>query len=482
MNEFLKSPENSQKPTPKNKTTKDFQNHQTKVKQIKAAEQEQSVTDFLHENQIKNSEKNRQEINQLLEERQLFDENFSLEDLSQREIQRLRKNENLNKGENTLEKNINQAQTAENLIDEWKAEGFNNYEILQKLLKAHETGQVKLLVEKYQQFSQFFALLENNGFGSDTAIIITVINQSNLDVSSPRAFNQVVFAIFDDKNISEATKAKIGKHFNLKPIVTGADLQENLFTKQKQIREQEEQQKNLEKSLSILNEQTDLTKTRLKELKEAIRDEKNFEKKRKLEQQYDELEELLKRLEKDTQTQEKQKSELENKAISDTIFVRGVTANLRNGEIVLTIPKSETKVTVPSHFDSKDIAKVVNAHLMYDLFQNYGLESYLFYPSDFTGDYPTQATLERNNAFLHKLGVSYDGLILKNSEIMDLRKLFNDLMLPNIYYSNLTQKENATQRLQKLGLLANRELNYQKFTEKLLWTKQFGEPGLKNAT
>lgn len=480
MSEFLKPLENSKKPTPKNKVKQNFQKNFSKVQQVRDKEQEQSLTVFLAEKQIDNSEKNRQELRQFLKERQLFDENFSLEDISEQEIQRFRKNENLSETKFDWKENKSEAQTAEFLIDNWKTEGFSNYEVIQKLLQAHKSGQIALLPEKYEKFRDFFALLQNNSFGGDNAKIISVINDSNVDLSSPKAFNQVIFAVFEDETISEATKVKIGKHFNLKPIVTGDDLKENLFARQKQIKLREEQQENLEKSLFLLGQQTEHTQTRLKELKVEIRVEKNLEKKLQLEKRYDELEELLERLEKDTKEQNKQKLDLKNTILSKIVYVRGVEANLLGGEIILTIPESETKVSVPDHFDSKDIAKVVNAHVMYDLFKSLGLESYLFYPSDFLGDYPTQTTLDRNNAFLEKFGFSYDGLVLKKLEINNIRKLFDSLMLPNFYSSNLTKKENATGRLEELGLLTGRELNHRKFIEKLLWTKQFGKPSMEN--
>ncbi|MGH1387865.1 hypothetical protein [Kordia sp.] len=476
MNEYLKSPETITKSSSDNRPKQNFRKNKVKVLEIRKAEEEERLTDFLEENQITNSESSRQKLKQLLQERQSFDENFSLEDFSEDEIISL-------KSDSEKEKwkiNKSEAKATEAFVDKWEDEGFSQYEILQKLLKAHETKKIVLLPEKHQQFEAFLDLIQNNSFAEDTTTIITVINQSNIDLSSPKAMNQIVFAIFEDETISEATKIKLGKYFNLKPILTGDDLRDNLLVKQAQILKRKQQQIQLDKSLDILEEQTVVTKDRLRELKTALLMEIDEEKRQELQKRYDELEELLERLEKDAKFKQEEKQQLINQVISDTIFIQGISAELQSGKIILTIPDSETKVSVPDHFDSKDIAKVVNAHLMYNLYETFGLESFLFYPSDFIGDYPTQMTLDRNNAFLHKLGVSYDSSILKKSEINKLQKLFESLMLSNFYNSNLTLKENATNRLLELEVFTNRELNHQKLTKKLLWVKQFGKTQVKN--
>ena len=476
MNEFLKPPESTSKPKPKGKIKQNFRKNQKNIKEVQDREQEYELTEFLRERGILNSAKNRIKLKELLTERQSFDEDFSLQDLSDEEIALLR-----NEAQKyELDHQINEAITAETLIDQWKAKGFSNYEVFQKLLKAHESAQVELLSEKYQQFKDFFELLQTDSLNNDKAKIIKVINESNVDLLSPKAFNKLVFSIFEDEEISEVAKLEISKNFGLKHIITGNDLRENIIKRKKQREIQEEQIGNLEESIVLLGQQTNIIRERLEQLNEEILKEEDFAKKIELEKRYDEMEELLKRLEKEAKTQREQKFNLEDSVLSNVIYVRGVEANLVDGEITLIISESKTTVSVPVHFDSKDIAKVVNAHLMYNLYQLFGLESYLFYPSDFLGDYPTQTTLDRNNSLLHKLGFSYDGSILKKSEMKELYKLLNNLMQSNSYSINLTKNENAASRLKELDILTKKGLNYRKFIEKLLWTKQFGKPSMEN--
>jgi len=480
MTEKLKANETTSKKTiVKNNAPKDFQKVASKTKQIYANEQEQALTDFLERKQIPNSEKSRQKLKTLLEERKAFDENFSLEDLSEKEINHLKNKENLATEKVVLNENINQAQTAETLIDTWKDEGFSNYQVLQKLLSAHETGEVTLLTKKYEQFKQFLTLLKTQEFGAkDTKKIIEIINRPGIDLSSPKAFEQMVFTIFEDEDISEVTKIKLAKQFKLIPIVNGDDLRSNLLSKQYQITEHENQRVEVEKTLVILEEQTKTTKSRLATLKEQILNETDYEKRLELEKQYDDLETFLERLEKDTETQELTKQQLE-KEIPNTIVVRGAEAEIVDDEIMVSLPDSPTKVVVPLKLGNGAIGKAVNAYLVNETMKEVGLEDYFFYQSDFEGgNFPHTNTLDRSNSFLVKLGFSYDGLILKKSEQKRLSRLFKRLMKHNFYSSNRTQKENADMRLQELGLIQDRELNREKFTSKLIRLKQLGKIGI----
>jgi len=474
--ERIRANEATQKKTVnRNTVKKDFQKVASKTKQIQLQEEEQTRNDFLKLHQIPNSEKSHQRLKYLIEERKSFDTNFSLEDLTSEEIDIFKnewknKNEEINWSNNQIE-----ARTTETLIDTWKDEGFSNYEVLQKLLSAHENGEVTLLTKKYEQFKQFFGLLKTQEFGAkDTKRIIETINRPGIDLSSPKAFEKIVFTVFEDENISEITKIKLGKQFKLIPIVNGDDLRSNLLSKQYQITERENQRVEVEETLVILEEQTKTTKSRLKQLKEQILNEPDYEKRIELKKQYDDLEALLERLEKDTEAQELTKQELE-KEIPNTVAVRGAEAEIVNDEIVVTLPDSQGKVAVPLELGNGAIGKAVNAYLVNETFKEVGLEDYFFYQSDFEdGNFPHTNTLDRSNSFLVKLGFSYDSLILKKSEQKRLSILLKRLMKHNFYSSNRTPKENANLRLQELGLLANHELNRDAFTNKLLYLKQLG--------
>jgi len=476
MTEKLKANEAApKKAIVKSTAPKNFQAVVSKTKHIHADEQEQALTEFLERKEIPDSDSSRQKLRQLVGEGKILDDNFSLEDLSESEITKIRKGNFKRERDSILTENINQAQTAETLIDTCKDEGFSQYEILQKLLNAHEIGEVTLLAAKYEQFKQFFALLETQEFGAeDTKKIIEIINRPEIDLSSPKAFEQMVFTIFEDDDISEATKTKLGKQFKLTPIVNGDDLRSNLLSKQYQITERENQRVEVEETLVILEEHTKAIQVRLRELKEQIIKETDPEKRWQLEEQYDELEALLERLEKDTETQELTKHELEQE-IPNTVAVRGAEAEIIDDEIIVTLPDSIDRVLVPLKLGNRAIGKAVNAYLVNETMKEVGLESYFFYQSDFEGgNFPHANTLDRSNSLLVKLGYSYDGLILKASEQKRLSKLLKRLMKHNFYSSNRTPKENAYIRLKELGLLADQELDRNTFTKKLLLLKKLG--------
>ena len=435
MVEKISIPESPKRSVVKNNAPKDFRKIVSKTKQIQADEQEQALTEFLEEKQIPDSEETRKKLKTLVQERQMFDSNFSMEDLGKDEILMLKSKEN----KSAWQENKSEAQTVEMLVDQWKAEGFSNYEVLQRLLTAHEMGEVTMLAEKYEQFKQFFGLLQNNGFAGDTAKIIEVINTPGADLSSPQAFDTIIFTIFEDESISQTTKDKISKQFKLFPIRNGDDLKENLYIKQNQIKQRKNELRAVSESLESLETEKETTAERLAELKQAILTEKDLDKRLKLEKEYDELEEELKRIEKETERQELQQHQLQNQKISDEVLVRGASAKLVKDEIIVTIPESDAKVAVPVSMENENIGKAVNAYLVNETFKKFGLESYFFYQSDFTnGSFPYPPTLQSNDLLLFRLGFSNDGQILNNSEIKDFEKRLSLLMTHNQKRSNLT--------------------------------------------
>ena len=449
-------------------TPKDFRKVASKTRQIQAQEEEEALVDFLKEQQIPDTESSRNELKLLIEKGKFFDDTFSFEDLSESEILEIRENESLLVKDSAWQGNKSEAQTAETLIDQWKAEGFSNYETLQKLLNSHEAGEVTMLADKYEQFKQFLALLQNNGFAGDTAKIIGVINTPGVDLSSPQAFDKIIFTIFEDESISQATKDKISKQFKLFPIRNGDDLKENLYIKQNQIKQRKNELEAVAQSLESLETEKEAMAERLTELKQAILTEKDMDKRLKLEKEYDELEEELERIKKETEQQEQQQRKLQNQKISDEVLVRGARAKLVKDEIIVTIPESDTKVAVPASLENENIGKAVNAYLVNELFKKFGLESYFFYQSDFTdGSFPYPPTLESNDLLLFRLGFSNDGQILKNSEIKDFEKCLVLLMNPEKNRTDKTLQENATAKLDDLGLIANGKIDQEIFAEKL---------------
>ena len=267
-----------------------------------------------------------------------------------------------------------------------------------------------------------------------------------------------------------------GTYFELLALRNGNDLKENLYIKQNQIKQRKNELQAVSESLGSLETEKEATTERLTELKQAILTEKDLDKRLRLEKEYDELEEVLERIEKETEQQEQQQRQLQNQKISDEVLVRGARAKLVKDEIIVTIPESDTKVAVPASMENENIGKAVNAYLTNKLFKKFGLESYFFYQSDFAdGSFPYPPTLESNNLLLFRLGFSNDGQILKNPEIKDLEKRLSILMPDNQKRSNLTQRENATERLDNLGLLVDNEVNHEAFAKRLNRIKRFGK-------
>ncbi len=457
----------------------DYKRVYQEKKVLESNELNNDLQEFLEFKNIPDIESNRNSLRIYLLEMKVFDPNYTLYDITDGELIDIINDSSEEKKEiDNVEKwqeNKSQAQTAETFVDNWKNEGFSNYEVLQKLLKAHEDEEIRMLSKKYEQFKGFLSLLQKHVFAGDTAKIITVINQSGIDLSNPKAFDQLVFAIFEDESISQATKDKLNKQFKLRPITVGEDIRDNLIFRQNQITERKEQRISVKKTIAILSKQISVTRKRLKELKESLLVESDLEKRIEMEKQYDELEGLLTRLEKDAEKNRKLKKELDIN-FSDVVFVRGAEAKFVGEDILISFPKTGIQVSVPSNMPSKAIAKVANSLLVFQVSQPFGLEHYFFETTDFIdGNYPYQPTLNRNNLFLFRLGLSSDGIILKTSEIKELRKYLALLFPYNKKRSNLTLQENASQRLNELGLLKGSNIDDELFVEKINRIKVFGK-------
>lgn len=475
--EIIHNPETNQSPKapPKgSNSNKDHHQIQSQVSKIKLAEKESEKADFLTLHQIDDSKETRILLDQILEERRLFESDFSLPDFSTEDLDRLRKVSQLNIREKQLENNTNSAKSAENLVDQLKSQGLSNYEVLQKLLDAQETGQVRLLAKKYASFKKFFSFLDQAQFGtSDTSRILETINQSDIDLTAPDAFETIIFSIYEDDRISNRAKEKIRQKFKLFPIVTGDDLKENLRIKRQQVKVLKRQRISVSETLNTLNIQSEEVTEELQTLKEKILTEQDSDKKLKLEKQYDRLEEKLKKLKKEKASQEELAKGLKEQNITSTVSVRGAKADMQEGEILVTIPGTKTQVSIPNHLSSQAIAKAVNAYLVNEALKPLGLESYFFYQSDFEeGKYPYSETLDWNDLFLFKLGFASDTQILTAAHLKELKKLLNVLMRPDEYRVDLTARENATMQLNKLGLLEQGELDSEQMVSEFLRIKR----------
>ncbi len=460
-----------------------FAKSKDKVRQIKSTEEESALTNFLSEYEISDSQETRIFLKELLNRRRMLESNFSLQDFTSSEIKELKIDSLNSEKQQIISKETSNAKSAESLVDQYKAEGLNNYQALQKLLVAHESGEVKLLAKKYTNFKRFFSFLTQEQFGAnDTKRIIEAINQPGIDLTRPEAFETILFSIYEDDQISRQTKEKFRVKFKLFPIDTGDDLRENLKIKRTQVKVLERQRVAVSEVLSSLNEDVKDLDEELTTLKNTILIEQNSDKRLQLEKQYDALEERLEKLRLEKEQQEQLAHELQQQNITSTVFVRGASADLREGEILVTIPDSKTKISVASHMSSQAISKAVNSYLVYENLRRYGLESFFFYPSDFeSGRFPDPQTIDDNDLFLFRFGFASDKLILRSSDLKDLHQLLSLLMRPESYKVNLTTKENATARLQELGLLEQKELNSELLISELLGIQQFGEFNEKNS-
>ncbi len=466
--ETVPKAQNQKRPQNPSSPKKDFSKSNQRVKELKQKEEHSIINEFLGHLGVKNSPELRDYLTKLILDRLQLDPNFSLYDLTAEEIQEIRREGSSRKIESTTVKNVNEAKTAESLIDKLKAEGLSNYETLQKLLQAHEAGEVNLLPKKYTDFSAFFQELSAGDYGTqDTQRIIQTINESHGDITAPNAFEQVIWAIYEDDQISDRTKEKICRKFKLRPIKNGDDLLDNLKIQRKRTEKHNSQVQATDSVISKLENNSKSLKIQLKELKKAILPESNLDKRLKLEKEYDRLETLLNEQSKELEIQKKKKAGLANSTPSQTVIVRGLKTELREGRIHIQLPKSKRSLSVPSNLGNRAITSTVNSYLINDILVPLGLEEYFFYQSDFTGDYPHPTSLDKNDLFLYRLGFVREGQILDNSDLLRLTTLLNVLMKPEEYQADKTLHKNAEIRLSNLFLLDSGKLKKEQFTHYL---------------
>ena len=449
--------------------SKEYTGSKHKVTEIKSAEAEAEITDFLEAHEISDSQSSRQLVKRLLTERRAFDPDFSLVDFTEPEITRIRKQATLKQSQTEWSENKEQAKTAEGLVDQWKESGLSNYEVLQKLIAAHDNGEVRLLASKVVQFKQFLSLLQNQQFSqADTSRIIEVVNQGAVDFNQPDAFDQMIFSIYEDGGVSKAAKDKICQKFKLFPIHTGDDLNKNLKIKQEQVKTLKQQRLEVNESLKVLNHRYDSLKAELAELKKQILAESDLEKRLILEKQYDLLERRFTTLKKERDEQRKVAEDLKDKTVSSKVFLRGVEADMKEGRIFIQLPKSDKSLSVPANLGNESIASTVNAYLVNDILIQLGLEQYFFYQSDFTGDFPHPTSIEKNDLFLYRLGLAKEGQILSKTDLKELRRLLNELMVPEEYQVDKTLHQNAETRLMEIGCISENRMWLENFTGQLI--------------
>lgn len=448
-------------------TRKNYSETTKKVNNLKKEERQIQIQEFLGHVGIKNSPELRDYLSQLLLDREEIDPHFSLYDLSKEEINEIRRKGSGKLKESTLQTKVQQGQLAEVFVDDLKQKGFSSYETLQKLLKAHETGEVTLLDEKYADFSAFFQELSAGQYGAkDTKHIIQTINDSGVDWTAPNAFEQVIWTIYEDDNISTATKEKIRGKFKLKPIATGDDLLDNLRIKKAQINQRAQQLSDTVKAIEALDTEITTLETDLSALKKAILLETDMEKRLRLEKEYDRLEALISARTKQAKTHKKRRLKLTKSTVSSKVLIRGLEAELVGSEIKITLPKSKRSLTVPATLGNEAIASTVNAYLVNDILKEFGMEEYFFYQSDFTGKFSHPTSLSRNDLFLYRLGLTKEGQVLSKADLGWLMKSLRELMIPEEYRVDLTLKENAQARLVGLEFLEE-GLNHEKLANQL---------------
>lgn len=459
----------SQKPRVKpTALKKDYAKANQSVNDLKQAEERERINEFLGHLGIANSPELRDYLTKLILDRSLLDPSFSLYDLTPEEVKEIQKESRSRKVEQGSLNNINEANKAEVFIDNLKQKGFSNYETLQKLLQAHEAGEVTLLDEKYANFSAFFQELSTGEYGAkDTKRIIQTINDSGVDLTTPNAFEEVIWTIYENDNISTATKEKICIKFKLKPISTGDDLLDNLRTKKAQINQHAQQLSDTDLAIEALDTEITTLETDLSALKKAILLETDMEKRLKLEKEYDRLETLFNEQTKELEIQKKQKDKLTKSVPSQNVLVRGLKAELRERRIHIQLPKSKRSMSVPSNLGNEAIASTVNAYLVNDILTPLGLEEYFFYQSDFTGDFPHPASIERNDLLLYRLGLAREGQVLSKANLEGLSKALTEVMKPEEYRVDKTLHENANSVLTKKTLLKDGELSEELFAKEL---------------
>ena len=348
--------------------------------------------------------------------------------------------------------------TLQSFTDDLKRQGFSNLEIIQKVIEGAENNSLGLLSGKLAEYKQFVALLDDPELKEDRQQILNVLNNTPMDFNSP-SFEHFVYTIYDNTSISERTKEKISKKYNIRPIVTGSDLRQQLQLKNIAIEEHRITAKRIDQQLSDVLTTIQSKQNVLGGLKQQIYHEKDMEKRLELEKEYDDMESALHELQEQQKQLKKDKIKQQEQKPPEYIPLRGVEARLEDGRVKVKLV-SGREMYFPIGVDT-EITESVNAMLLCGCLDELGISQLLF-KGQIRNNRPSYDLLAFTNNILATINLSRASEIITASNIQRLKNYLKCFISPD-------EKGNAMETfesgLESLGILKDHQLSESRFIE-----------------
>ena len=247
------------------------------------------------------------------------------------------------------------------------------------------------------------------------------------------------------ETISEKTKIEISKRFGIEPIVTGGDLKNALVKRNNDIKTYKKTAQKLETALLDLRTEIEQLREEIEALEAQILAEKDFDKKRELEQQYDMLEDRLNSLLDEQKALETDQAEHEAQKIEPSVPLLNGNAVLEDNSVVVTTLNGR-RVHFSLDATDQEITESVNTLAIYEKFSEYHLEGFVFSgdPLSKTGDTISTSTQTITDNLLDAFSLAEHNYLLTLQDVNmveDFLKEFIGKDTPKVEVQEILKRE-----------------------------------------
>lgn len=470
---------NDRSEQPSQSEVPNFKKTAEKISTLKIAEERDRCADFLVDHGYDPDANNIQILQGYAQAAHEFFPDFCLYDLTVSQLTNLfgKSQETSKKGHRLSEQQeneLNQAKSVENLVDQLLSEGIPNTQIIERLLTAHRAGEIVLPQQQFQRYQQLLYTLTDNSLGPETKIVAQIIDDSSVDLTDHDAFDQIISEVLESDKLSERAKEILREKFELKPIVLGEDLRDNLIMQQARNAKISVEISTLSDQITELEDLIEALKRRIKQLEKTIKREVDVSKRWQLEKELEEQESLRETLVKKRKKHTSHRESFKEIPTSNAVYVRGCETRISENHIEIRIPGEDRHLRFPLTSTSELVAEQVNTFLLYRVFEKYGIAANFFGNFDWTNRLLLlpNAT-NRANKLLHFLDMPGEAHLLTDRKLKKLDKLMNRLMKPKNYDAKLSIEENGRKRLEKLGVWPVSDSTINKTIAKLRWLQYF---------
>lgn len=464
---------------PSTSETQDFQKTAEKISLLETAEEQDRYRDFLEERNYEANAINLQILQGHVYATQEFYPDFCLYDLTEAQLKDVlgdhrktaaSEDQKIDQKSNKL----THAKSAESLVDQLQDDGIPNTQVIERLLEAHRTKEITLPAQQFQRYTQLLETLTDNSLGAESKIVAQIIDTSDINLTAPNAFDQIISEVLKSDRLSERAKEILREKFDLKPIVLGEDLRDNLIMQRARNKKISAEISKLSGRITELDDLIEVLRRDIKRFEREIQEEIEFTKRWPLEKEVKRLQKIREELLKKRNKHNSERESLDEIPTSNSVYVRGCETNISDDHIEIRIPTEERHLRFPLNSTSEIVAEQVNTFLLYRVFEKYGIAADFFGNFDWTNRLLLlpDAT-SRANKLLHFLGMPGEAHILADRKLKKLDKLVNRLMKPKGYDVELSLEENGQKRLEKLGIWPMSSMTTDQFIRKLNWTKYF---------